>query len=51
MTRMSKISREEQSRRDDLLHAGQAQVAGLKMQLERAVDKKVVKKRLGVSTG
>ncbi|KIR67308.1 kinesin family member 21A [Cryptococcus bacillisporus CA1873] len=47
MTRMSKISREEQSRRDDLLHAGQAQVAGLKMQLERAVDKKVVKKRLG----
>lgn len=51
MTRMSKISREEQSRRDDLLQAGQAQAASLKMQLERAVDKKVAKKRLGVSTG
>ncbi|KIY36221.1 kinesin family member 21A [Cryptococcus gattii E566] len=51
MTRMSKISREEQCRRDDLLQAAQAQVASLKMQLERAVDKKAAEKRLRVSTG
>ncbi|KAE8537866.1 hypothetical protein D1P53_005927 [Cryptococcus gattii VGV] len=48
MARMSIISREEQSRRDDLLQAAQAQVASLKMQLERAVDKKVAKNRLRI---
>lgn len=51
MTRMSIISREEQSRHDDLLQAAQAQVVSLKVQLERAVDKKVAEKRLRVSTG
>lgn len=42
---MSEISQDQRSQRDSL-QAAQAQVASLKMQLERAVDKKVAKKGL-----
>lgn len=45
---MSEISQDQRSQRDSL-QAAQAQVASLKMQLERAVDKKVAKKGLRVS--
>lgn len=45
---MSEISQDQRSQRDSL-QAAQAHVASLKMQLERAVDKKVAKKGLRVS--